>query len=222
MSTRKTLTTSAGIPVADNRNSLTAGPRGPLLIQDWQLFEKHAHFNRERIPERVVHAKGSAAYGTFTVSHDISQYTKAKVFSAIGKKTEVLLRFSTVAGERDGAMRFDGNGGSTVNYEPNSFDGPKEDLQFREPPLKVQGDADRYDHREGDDDYTQAGNLFRLMNGEQRARLIAAIVGAMKDVPTAIQVRQVGHFLQADRAYGDGVAKGLGLDPKKHLLCRGQ
>lgn len=72
------LTTSAGIPVGDNQNSLTAGPRGPLLVQDWQLFEKHAHFNRERIPERVVHAKGSGAYGTFTVTHDITEYTKAK------------------------------------------------------------------------------------------------------------------------------------------------
>jgi catalase len=94
------LTTSAGIPVGDNQNSLTVGPRGPLLVQDWQLFEKHAHFNRERIPERVVHAKGSAAYGTFTVTKDITRYTKAKIFSKVGKKTECLLRFSTVAGER--------------------------------------------------------------------------------------------------------------------------
>lgn len=67
---RPRLTTAAGIPVADNQNALTAGPRGPLLVQDWQLFEKHAHFNRERIPERVVHAKGSAAYGTLTVTVD--------------------------------------------------------------------------------------------------------------------------------------------------------
>src|SRR5437879_5012850 len=72
-----TLTTAAGIPVADNQNSLTAGPRGPLLVQDLHLFEKHAHFNRERIPERVVHAKGSAAHGAFTVTHDITRYTKA-------------------------------------------------------------------------------------------------------------------------------------------------
>ena len=72
-SERKTLTTAAGIPVGDNQNSLTAGPRGPLLVQDWQLFEKHAHFNRERIPERVVHAKGSAAFGSFTVTGDITQ-----------------------------------------------------------------------------------------------------------------------------------------------------
>ena len=73
----KQLTTQSGAPVADNQNSLTAGPRGPLLVQDWQLFEKHATFNRERIPERVVHAKGSAAYGTLTITGDISRYTKA-------------------------------------------------------------------------------------------------------------------------------------------------
>lgn len=98
-----TLTTSAGIPVADNQNSLTAGPRGPLLVQDLHLFEKHAHFNRERIPERVVHAKGSAAHGTLTVTHDITRYTKAAIFSEIGKTTPAFLRFSTVAGERGAA-----------------------------------------------------------------------------------------------------------------------
>src|SRR5713101_4734409 len=100
MTKRPTLTTTAGIPVGDNQNSLTAGPRGPLLVQDWQLFEKHAHFNRERIPERVVHAKGSAAFGTLTITNDITRISKARIFSAIGKKTECLLRFSTVAGER--------------------------------------------------------------------------------------------------------------------------
>ncbi len=103
MANKPTLTTSAGIPVGDNQNSLTAGARGPLLVQDWQLFEKHAHFNRERIPERVVHAKGSAAYGTFTVTRDITKCTKAKIFSAVGKATEMFLRFSTVAGERGAA-----------------------------------------------------------------------------------------------------------------------
>jgi len=103
MDSDKRLTTAAGIPVGDNQNSLTAGPRGPLLIQDWQLFEKHAHFNRERIPERVVHAKGSAAYGSFTVTGDITRFTKAKIFSQIGKSTETLLRLSTVAGERGAA-----------------------------------------------------------------------------------------------------------------------
>jgi len=470
------LTTAAGIPVGDNQNSLTAGPHGPLLVQDWQLFEKHAHFNRERIPERVVHAKGSAAYGTFTVTADISQYTKAKIFSEIGKKTEMILRFSTVAGEkgaadaerdvrgfalkfyteegnwdlvgnntpvffvrdpykfpdfihtqkrdpktnlrnttamwdfwslspeslhqitilfsdrglpksyrhvngygshtysfinaaderfwvkfhfktkqgieclseeeaaalvggdreshqrdlygaiergdfpkwrvlvqimpedeagqtpynpfdltkvwphgdyplievgelelnrnpenyhaeveqssfspanvvpgighspdkmlqfrivsyadahryrlgvnyeslpvnkprcpvhsyhRDGAMRFDGNGGGSVNYEPNSFGGPAEDPAAKEPPLRISGDADRYDHRDGNDDYTQAGNLFRLMSADEQSRLMDAIAGAMQGVPATIVRRQIEHFAQADPAYGAGIAQRL-------------
>jgi catalase len=476
---KDTMTTATGIPVADNQNSLTAGPRGPLLVQDWQLFEKHAHFNRERIPERVVHAKGSGAYGTLTITHDITKYSKAKVFSKVGKTTECFLRFSTVAGERgaadaerdvrgfavkfyteegnwdlvgnntpvffvrdpfkfpdfirtqkrdpktnlrhptamwdfwslspeslhqvtilfsdrglpksyrhlhgfgshtyslinarnervwvkfhfktmqgiayltdseaarivgndreshqrdlfdaiergdcpkwrlcvqvmpeedaeqtpynpfdltkvwphkdyplievgilelnrnpenyfaeveqaafepsnivpgigfspdkmlqfrifayadahryrlgstnysslpvnkarcpvhsyhrDGFMRFDGNSGGSVNYEPNSFDGPVEDPSFKEPPLPISGDADRYDHREGNDDYTQAGNLFRLMKPEERARLIENIVDAMRSVPRPIQQRQLEHFFKADPEYGKGVAKGLGL-----------
>ena len=99
----KTLTTSAGNPIADNQNSLTAGPRGPVLIQDYQLIEKLAHQNRERIPERVVHAKGWGAFGTLTVTHNITKYTKANIFSEIGKKTDMLARFSTVAGEMGAA-----------------------------------------------------------------------------------------------------------------------
>ncbi len=97
------LTTASGRPYAENENSQTVGPRGPILLQDFILHEKMAHFNRERIPERVVHAKGSAAFGTFTVTHDISKYTRAKIFSEIGKKTDMLLRFSTVGGERGSA-----------------------------------------------------------------------------------------------------------------------
>ena len=97
------LTTASGIPVADNQNSLTAGPRGPVLLQDFHLIEKLQHFNRERIPERVVHAKGSGAYGTFTVTHDITRFTRAKLFERIGKETEVFLRFSTVGGEKGSA-----------------------------------------------------------------------------------------------------------------------
>jgi catalase len=74
------LTTASGIPFYNNEDSMSAGPRGPLLLQDFILHEKMAHFNRERIPERVVHAKGTGAYGTFTVTHDITQHTRAKVF----------------------------------------------------------------------------------------------------------------------------------------------
>lgn len=97
------LTTAAGAPVADNQNSITAGPRGPMLLQDVWFLEKMAHFDREVIPERRMHAKGSGAYGTFTVTHDITKYTKAKIFSEIGKQTDMFIRFSTVAGERGAA-----------------------------------------------------------------------------------------------------------------------
>ncbi|WBW50489.1 catalase [Peptoniphilus equinus] len=99
----KTMTTASGAPVVNNEDTMTAGERGPQVLQDFYLLEKHAHFNREVIPERRMHAKGSGAFGTFTVTHDITQYTKAKIFSEIGKKTEMFARFSTVAGERGAA-----------------------------------------------------------------------------------------------------------------------
>ena len=103
MSKKPTLTTSAGAPVESNQTTRTAGARGPALLTDYQLIEKLAHQNRERIPERTVHAKGWGLQGTFTVTHDISKYTCAKVFNEIGKKTEVLSRWSTVAGESGAA-----------------------------------------------------------------------------------------------------------------------
>ena len=99
---KKILTTTAGNPISDNQNSLTAGERGPVLMQDYQLIEKLAHQNRERIPERVVHAKGSGAFGVLEITEDISKYTKAKVLQK-GETTKMLLRFSTVAGEKGAA-----------------------------------------------------------------------------------------------------------------------
>ncbi|MCL1990039.1 MAG: catalase [Defluviitaleaceae bacterium] len=103
MSQDKLLTRSNGAPQPEHRNSQTAGPRGPLLMQDVWFLEKMAHFNREVIPERRMHAKGSGAFGKFTVTHDITKYTRASIFSEIGKETELFLRFSTVAGERGAA-----------------------------------------------------------------------------------------------------------------------
>lgn len=100
---KKKLTTAAGRPYFENEDSMTAGPRGPVLLQDYHLHEKLAHFNRERIPERVVHAKGTGAYGTFTVTGNITQYTRAKLFSKVGNKCRVLVRFSTVGGEKGSA-----------------------------------------------------------------------------------------------------------------------
>jgi catalase len=289
MNEKNTLTTDAGIPVGDNQNSLTAGPLGPLLVQDWQPFERHAHFNRERIPERVVHAKGSGAYAMLTITHDITRYSKAKVFSTVGQTTECFIRFSTVAGERgaadaerdvrgfeveqaafepsnvvpgvgsspdkmlqfrifadadahryrlgsanyaslpvnrphataahtyhrDGFMRFDGNSGGSVNYEPNSFGGPVEDPRYKQPPLQISGDADRYDHRAGNDEYTQAGNLFRLLPADEQQRLFSNIAASMQGVPRVVIDRQLEHFRKADPAYGEGVAKALSLSRGK-------
>ncbi|GBQ71590.1 catalase [Ameyamaea chiangmaiensis NBRC 103196] len=471
-----TLTTTAGTPVPDNQNSKTAGPRGPLLLENYQLLEKLAHQNRERIPERVVHAKGSGAYGTFTVTHDITRYTRAALFGSIGQETDVLARFSTVAGERgaadaerdvrgfalkfytdegnwdlvgnntpvffirdpmkfpdfirtqkrhprtnmrsatamwdfwslspeslhqvailfsdrglpqgyrhmngfgshtysfwtdagerfwvkfhfrthqghrhwtneeaavvvgqdresaqrdlydaiergdhprwtmfvqimdedaavrqpfdpfdltkvwphaafplievgvlelnrnpehyfaemeqasfspsnivpgigfspdrvlqgrlfayadahryrvgthyeslpvnrpkvavhsyhaDGPMRFDAPRGTDAYYEPNSFGGPVEQPMAKEPPLRLEGDDTWYDHRAGNDDYTQPGALFRLFDGAQRARFFANIAAAMQGVPEAIIERQLVHFERADPAWAQGVRRAL-------------
>lgn len=478
--TRPTLTTTAGAPISDNQNSVTAGPRGPVLLQDYQLIEKLAHQNRERIPERVVHAKGWGAYGTLTVTHDITRFSRAKVFSEVGKTTDLILRFSTVAGElgaadaerdvrgfalkfyteegnwdlvgnntpvffvrdplkfpdfihtqkrhpksnlrsptamwdfwslspeslhqvtilfsdrglptdvrhingygshtysflnaqnerfwvkfhfktqqghrhwtneeaaevvgrtrestqedlfgeiergnfpkwtmfvqvmpetdadktsynpfdltkvwphgeyplievgvlelnrnaenyfaeieqaafspsnivpgigfspdkmlqarifsyadahryrlgthyealpvnaarcpvhhyhKDGSMRFfePKTGNPDAYYEPNSFNGPAQNPAVAEPPLRISGDAARYDHRIGNDDYTQPGNLFRLMTEEERARLMDNIVASMGGVPEEILLRQIAHFSKADPRYGVGVAARLGL-----------
>ncbi len=100
---KKRLTTSFGAPVSDDQNTLTAGDGGPALLQDVHLLEKLAHFDRERIPERMVHAKGAGAHGYFEVTHDVTRYTRAAFLSEIGKRTEVLARFSTVGGEKGSA-----------------------------------------------------------------------------------------------------------------------
>jgi len=100
---RGIFTTSFGSPIDDDQNSITAGDPGPIVISDVHLQEKLAHFNRERIPERIVHAKGAGAFGYFEVTHDMTKYTKAAFLSEIGKRTEVLARFSTVGGEKGSA-----------------------------------------------------------------------------------------------------------------------
>jgi len=110
---KKKLTTASGRPYSEFENSMTVGNRGPILLQDYFLHEDMAHFNRERIPERVVHAKGTGAFGTFTVTHDITQYTKAKIFSEIGKQTKMFARFSIVGGEK---------GGADSERDPRGFD----------------------------------------------------------------------------------------------------
>ncbi|MEO8397382.1 MAG: catalase, partial [Chloroflexota bacterium] len=113
--------------------------------------------------------------------------------------------------QRDGFMSHNGNGGAQPNYEPNSFGGPAQNPAYAEPEFPVDGNGARYNHRDGNDDTTQPGNLFRLMTPDAQARLIQNIVGAMTGIPTYIQERQIVHFYKADPAYGRGVAQGLGL-----------
>ena len=109
-------------------------------------------------------------------------------------------------------MRFDENGGASVNYEPNSFGGPKAAPAYAEPPLKISGDADRYDQKRGvDDDYVQPGNLFRLMPTDEQQRLIQNITNSLKKVSKKLQGKMVRHFRKIDKDYGDGIAKGVGL-----------
>lgn len=103
MTDHKTFTTSFGASIADNEHSLSAGERGPVLLQDYQLIEKLAHFDRERIPERVVHAKGAGAFGYFEATAEMSKHTRAQLFGAIGRRTKTLVRFSTVGGEKGSA-----------------------------------------------------------------------------------------------------------------------
>jgi len=96
--THPALTTNLGIPVADNQNSLRSDPRGPTLLEDFILREKITHFDHERIPERIVHARGSAAHGTFTLSKSLKSFTTARILTEVGVQTPVFTRFSTVAG----------------------------------------------------------------------------------------------------------------------------
>lgn len=113
---------------------------------------------------------------------------------------------------RDGQTRFDENGGGSPNYEPTSFGGPVGDPTLKEPPLRISGDADRYDHHVGNEDYSQAGDLFRRMGPEERERLIGIIARSMATVPKEIQRRQLAQFTRADPDYGLGVARALGLE----------
>ncbi len=110
---------------------------------------------------------------------------------------------------RDGFMRFDGNAGKAVVYEPNSFNGPKENAAFKEPPLKISGDADAYDQPTSDDDFIQPGNLYRLLPDDERERLIQNLVSTLKNVPKNIQDRMIGHFTKADKFWGERIAKEL-------------
>ncbi|KAJ7401321.1 Catalase [Pitangus sulphuratus] len=168
------LTTGAGNPIGDKLNILTVGPRGPLLVQDVVFTDEMAHFDRERIPERVVHAKGAGAFGYFEVTHDITQYCKAKVFEHIGKRTPLAIRFSTVAGEsgsadtvrdpRGFAMKFyteEGNWDLVGNNTPIFFIRDAILVSFL---FSDRGIPDGYRHMNGYGSHT-----FKLVNAEGRA-----------------------------------------------------
>jgi catalase len=154
MTKKKTLTTESGAPVPDNQNSQTAGPNGPVLLQDHHLIEKLARFERERIPERVVHAKGSGAYGYFEVTKDITRYTKAKFLNQVGKRTEIFIRFSTVAGEKGSADTVRDPRGFAIKFytEDGNYDlvGNDTPIFFLRDPLKF---AD-FIHSQKRDPYT--------------------------------------------------------------------
>src|SRR3972149_5538197 len=140
MSDSKKLTTAFGIPVGDDQNSMTAGSRGPVRMQDVHLFEKLTHFDRERIPERVVHAKGAGAGGYFEVTADAAKYTKARFLSEVGKRTEVVVRFSTVGGEKGSADALRDPRGFAVKFytEEGNYDltGNNTPVFFIRDPLK--------------------------------------------------------------------------------------
>ena len=122
----------------------------------------------------------------------------------------------------DGQMIFDVPKATDAYYEPNSFNGPKQNPILAEPPLKISGDANRYNHREGNDDYTQPGNLFRLMSDAQKKQLFQNIAEAMHGVPDYIVERQLGHFDKADPAYAAGVRAALAAHPKADGVGRGE
>jgi len=140
MEAKKNLTSDSGAPVADNQNSRTAGPAGPVLIEDPHLIEKLAHFDRERIPERVVHAKGSGAYGYFEVLADVTRWTRAKFLGPVGKRTEIFIRFSTVAGEKGSADTLRDPRGFAIKFytEDGNYDlvGNNTPVFFIRDPLK--------------------------------------------------------------------------------------
>ena len=134
-----------------------------------------------------MHAKGSAAYGSFTVTKDITKYTKARLFSKVG------------------------NHGNRLGYEPNSYGEWQQQPDFAEPPLSVEGAADHWNHREDDDCYTQPGALYRLMSAPQRQVLCENTARAMGDAPAEVKARHAGNCTKADPAYGAGLKRALGI-----------
>jgi len=203
------LTTDTGTPVVDNQRSQTAGPSGPTLLQDHHLIEKLARFDRERIPERGVHARGSGAGGFFEVTADVSQWTKAAFLQPVGKRTEVFVRFSTVKLEPGSAdcvrdprgfvLKFyteEGNydlvGNNTLlpvncphatQARTYGRDGPVQTNRPSHVAIAVEGVAGEQPpavHRD-DEDFSQAGSLYRLMTEAEKERLAAALAESLAE-----------------------------------------
>ena len=181
MTDRPILTTESGAPVADNQHSQTAGTGGPVLLQDHALIEKLARFERERIPERVVHAKGSGAYGRFEVTRDVSAYTRAAFLSAVGKRTEVFVRFSTVAGEQGSADTVRDPRGFAVKFytEQGNYDlvGNDTPIFFMRDPVKFPD----FIHSQKRDPYTQRARA------RQRLGLLLALARSHTSVHLAVR-----------------------------------
>ncbi len=198
-------TTDAGIPAPSDEYSLSVGPQGPLLLQDHYLIQKMAQFNRERVPERVVHAKGSGAFGYFEVTEDVTQLTKAAFLNKVGKRTPVLARFSTVAGELGSADTVRDPRGFALKFytEEGNYDmvGNNTPIFFVRDPSKFQ-------------DFIQPGNLYRHVLSEMdREHLVSNIVGHMsQDVERPVQERAVRLWYQVDSDLGVRIARGLGLE----------
>ena len=190
MESRKTLTTDSGTPVTDNQNSRTAGPAGPVLIEDHHLIEKLAHFDRERIPERVVHAKGSGAYGYFEVSADVTRWTKARFLAQVGKRTELFIRMSTVAGEKGSADTLRDPRGFAIKFytEDGNYDlvGNNTPVFFIRDPLKFPD----FIHSQKRDPYTniqEPDNIWDFFSLSPEATHQFTILFSDRGIPASLR-----------------------------------
>ena len=185
MEFKKTLTTDAGASVADNQNSRTAGPGGPILLEDHHLIEKLAHFDRERIPERVVHAKGSGAYGYFEVLANVTRWTKARFLAPVGKRTEIFVRFSTVAGEKGSADTLRDPRGFAIKFytEDGNYDlvGNNTPVFFIRDPLKFPD----FIHSQKRDPYSNIPTSGTFSRSVPRPRISSRFCSAIAASPRA-------------------------------------
>ena len=219
MADKEKLTTVAGTPVPDNQNAVTAGPRGPMLLQDVWFLEKLAHFDREVIPERRMHAKGSGAFGVFTVTHDITRYTKAKIFSEIGKQTEMFVRFSTVAGERGAADAERDIRGFAMKFytEEGNWDlvGNNTPVFFLRDPLKFP-DLNHAVKRDPRTNMRSAGNNWDFWSSLPEALHQVTITMSDRGIP--LSYRHMHGF--GSHAYSLINAANERVWVKFHLVCR--